>query len=138
MNLGAVSSLTGFMMTDVMHLRALSVFGSLCGITYNSTRAPPQWNGVAWGCVFISTNLYMMWQLHLERSEIKFSVDELKLYQTHFEQYGVTPVQFHRLMKLATWEKLEPRATLVQAGEKLNRVIYVQRGRAEVFEPRCT
>ena len=31
------------------------------------------------------TNLYMIWQLVLERSEIKFSVDEHRLYSTHFE-----------------------------------------------------
>ena len=61
MNLGAVSSLSGFMMSDVLYLRGLSVFGSLCGITYNATRQPAQWNGVAWGCVFISTNLYMIY-----------------------------------------------------------------------------
>ena len=76
MNLGAVSSLSGFMMSDVLYLRCLSVFGSLCGITYNATRQPAQWNGVAWGCVFISTNLYMIYNLLLERAEIKFSVDE--------------------------------------------------------------
>lgn len=133
MNLGAVSSLSGFMMSDVLYLRCLSVFGSLCGITYNATRQPAQWNGVAWGCVFISTNLYMIYNLLLERAEIKFSVDELRLYQTHFEAYGVTPGQFHRLMKLANWERLEPGATVVAVGDALDRVIYVHRGRAEVW-----
>ena len=38
MNFGAIASLTGFMMTDVMYLRSLSVVGSACGITYNLTR----------------------------------------------------------------------------------------------------
>ncbi len=38
MNVGAISGLVGFMMSDVLHLRLLSITGSLCGITYNITR----------------------------------------------------------------------------------------------------
>ena len=33
MNVGAILSLSGFMMTDVLYLRMLSVCGSCCGMT---------------------------------------------------------------------------------------------------------
>lgn len=38
MNVGAVTSLAGFMMSDVLQLRMLNVTGTLCGMAYNCTR----------------------------------------------------------------------------------------------------
>jgi hypothetical protein len=38
MNLGAVASLSGFCMTDVLSLRLLNICGTLCGMAYNCTR----------------------------------------------------------------------------------------------------
>ena len=61
MNIGAIASLSGFMMSDIMHLRILSVVGSGCGITYNLTRKPPQINAVLWGLVFASVNIYQLY-----------------------------------------------------------------------------
>jgi hypothetical protein len=46
MNIGALKPLTGFMMTDVLLLRTLSIFGSLCRVVYNVTCVPRQWNAV--------------------------------------------------------------------------------------------
>ena len=83
MNVGAVSGLAGFMMSDVMYLRLLSICGSLCGVGYNITRTPRQINACLWGGVFISTNLVMIMQLIRERNaELpKFNVEELHLWQ---------------------------------------------------------
>ena len=92
MNFGAIASLTGFMMTDVMYLRALSVLGSTCGITYNLTRKPKQINAVMWGLVFAGVNIYQLYQLYLERSEkITYTHDEMLLYTAHFKDWGVDP-----------------------------------------------
>jgi hypothetical protein len=41
MNVGAVASLSGFCMTDVLSLRMLNICGSLCGMAYNLTRCVP-------------------------------------------------------------------------------------------------
>lgn len=41
MNLGAVASLSGFCMTDVLNLRLLNICGTLCGMAYNITRCAP-------------------------------------------------------------------------------------------------
>ena len=133
MNLGALSSLSGFMMTDVLYLRTLSVFGSLCGITYNATREPRQSNGMLWGIVFVTTNAVMITKLILDRQEPKFSVDEMNLYKSRFEGHGVTPAHFFELMQIGTWETHEPGATLVDAGTFMDRVIYIHRGKAEAW-----
>ena len=39
MNLGAVLSLSGFMMSDILLLRLLSMSGSICGMIYNFVSA---------------------------------------------------------------------------------------------------
>ena len=57
MNLGAVLSLSGFMMTDMLALRCLAISGSLCGMVYNASRKPPQRQAVAWGAVFLAVRL---------------------------------------------------------------------------------
>ena len=50
-----MASLSGFMMSDILYLRCLSVFGSLCGGLYNITRSPRQMQAVYWSCLFAST-----------------------------------------------------------------------------------
>ena len=76
MNLGAVLSLSGFMLTDIMALRLLSMSGSVCGMIYNWTRKPRQWEAVAWGLVFFTVNGINVGRLILERRETKFSQAE--------------------------------------------------------------
>ena len=133
MNVGAVSSLCGFMMTDVLHLRSLSIFGSLCGMAYNSTRSPPQWNGVAWGLVFASTNAFMIMKLLAEQSEVKFSEEEWALYRAHFEDQDISPLQFFRLMRMATWERYSEGDVVVAGGVPLDRVVFVHAGRFDAY-----
>ena len=100
LNLGAVCSLTGFSMTDVLHLRSLSIFGSCCGIAYNFTRKPAQINACAWGGVFIAVNSVMIYKLVHDRSKekLKFSENDMSLYQAHFEEHGVTTAQFFTVL----------------------------------------
>lgn len=135
MNLGAISGLLGFMMSDVLHLRMLSIMGSACGITYNITRAPRQINACLWGAVFISTNMYMIVQLIRERNQEgpQFSIQELELWQRHFSDHGVDHQTFQRLMDHATWEVKRAGDVIVPAGKPLRRVILIHDGVATAF-----
>ena len=138
MNLGAVTSLTGFMMTDVILLRTLSIFGSVCGITYNLTRAPKQINACAWGAVFISVNIVQIVRLYLSRRDIKFAVEEGELYYKRFAPFGVDPHLFQRLMRQAEWISLKRGETLVAAEVPLNRVILITKGSATAMKTDAT
>ena len=136
MNFGAITSLTGFMMTDVLKLRTLSIVGSLCGVVYNITRTPRQLNAVAWGGVFISVNVIQIIRLLMERQEIKFTVDEANLYYRRFEPHGVTPIQFQKLMsKFGKWKKYKSGEVLVKDGKALENVIILADGKATAIEP---
>ena len=138
MNFGAIASLTGFMMTDVMYLRSLSVVGSACGITYNLTRKPKQINAVLWGLVFAGVNVYQLYQLYLERSEkITYTHDEMLLYTAHFKDWGVDPRQFKKLVDSegCTFQYIEKGQTIVEPNNPLNDVILIHRGEAAAEDP---
>ena len=136
MNLGAVSGLCGFMMSDVLYLRMLSICGSLCGITYNITRTPRQINACLWGAVFISTNAFMIVQLIRERNQEgpQFTFNELELWQRHFSDHGVDHKTFKRLMDHAKWETKRLGDVIVPAGKPLERVILIHDGLATAFK----
>ena len=134
MNLGAIASLTGFMMSDVLHLRMLSIFGSCCGITYNFTRHPRQLNGVAWGMFFVCTNLYMIQKLLAERREIHFNQSELLLYTQYFKNFDVEPMEFYRLVKLGHWHNALHGDCIVRRGQVLPNVLMISKGNASVLD----
>jgi hypothetical protein len=133
MNFGAVTSLSGFCMTDVLLLRGLSVMGSLCGIVYNVTRVPKQLNAVAWGCVFISVNVVRIVQLIAERQEIKFSVEEADVFHRFFAPHGVDPNVFHKLLKEAEWKSIPAGKLVVDGGKPLHKVHVLVTGSATAY-----
>ena len=131
MNAGAVISLSGFMMSDVMHLRTLSICGSFCGIAFNMSRKPPQYNAVAWGLVFVSVNMYHLYNLYLERTEdMTFHHDEMMLYSTHFKDWGVEPWQFKKLVKLdgCRFKTFRRGDIIVEPNKQLDDILMVVRG----------
>jgi len=131
---GAISSLTGFMMADVLHLRTLSIFGSLCGISYNITRKPPQYNACAWGGIFMSVNLFMIYKLLQERNEIKFSSNDMELWEAHFEEHKCSPQKFFKVASAGTWKTTLAGASMVEEGCKLGSVMLISKGKAGVFK----
>ena len=137
MNIGSIVSLTGFMMSDVLHLRLLSICGSMCGMTYNLTRSPPQINAVGWSLVFASTNVFKTIQLLVERRTPSLSQEEYQLYQQHFELMGVTPRQFKKLVspQNCTWKSYKKGDVIVKPGEPLGKVILIHHGEARCEDP---
>ena len=137
MNIGSIVSLTGFMMSDVLHLRLLSICGSMCGMTYNLTRTPPQINAVAWSLVFASTNVFKTIQILVDRQTPRLSQEEYRLYHQHFEPMGVTPRQFKKLIspQSCTWKSYKKGDIIVKPGEPLRKVILIHHGEARCEDP---
>lgn len=133
MNLGAIASLTGFCMSDVLHLRMLSIFGSCCGVTYNFTRDPRQLNGVAWGLFFISVNSYMIYKLLIERREIKFTETQMLLYESVFKPFDVETGVFYELVQKGKWTCLSPGEKIISRGDKLHSLVMIVDGSADVI-----
>jgi hypothetical protein len=134
MNFGAITSLTGFAMSDILYLRSLSIVGSLCGIVYNITRVPKQLNAVVWGLVFISVNLTRTIQLLFERREIQFTVEEAGIFYRLFQTHGVEPAVFKRLLEKAEWKTIETGKSIVPEGKPLHKVHILVEGSAVCYE----
>ena len=134
MNFGAITSLTGFVCTDVLYLRSLSILGSACGIVYNMTRVPKQINAVLWGLVFICVNLGRIVQLLDEQKDIQFTVEEADCYHRLFRPHGVEPYVFKKLLKRAKWKTVNPGRHLIRCGKPLNHVHILVRGTATAYD----
>ena len=131
LNVGMISSLTGFMMSNVLHLRVLSVFGSICGMIYNSKNKV--WPSVAWGGIFVVVNCTMITMLLLEQRPVAFDEDDYAIYAAHFADHGVRPKQFQRLLNAATRASFPQGAILKKQGESSDqRVMLLVDGAAEV------
>ena len=63
--------LLSFLVTEIMYLRLLSIFGGLAFIGYFSLNFDTvQWSGILWNTLFIMINLYQVVQLVIERRPI--------------------------------------------------------------------
>jgi hypothetical protein len=134
MNFGAIVSLTGFALTDVLLLRTFSIVGSLCGVIYNVTRVPKQLNAVLWGFIFIGVNGARTVQLLFERREIQFTVEEANVYYQIFQPHGVEPAAFKRVLERAKWKTVESGKDIVSSGKPLNHVHILVDGAAIACE----
>ena len=137
MNIGAIASLSGFMMSDMMRLRILSVVGSGCGITYNLTRKPPQINAVLWGLVLPLLTSTSLPSVSGTPEKISYTHDEMILYTEHFKDWGVDPRQFKKLVDSqgCTFEYVKKGEVIVKASEPLGEVILVHKGEASAEDP---
>ena len=120
-----------FLVRDILWLRALSISASLASISY-SYFAPsePLWIVIGWNIVFIVLNIAQIALLLRERAGVSFTDEERELYQTSFARF--TPVEFMRLIRIATWKDAQPGAVLMRAGEESADVLLIFSGRVEV------
>jgi CRP-like cAMP-binding protein len=120
-----------FLVRDILWLRALSITASIASISW-SWLAPPQplWLVIGWNVVFILLNLAQIALLLRERRGVAFTDEEKELYQTSFSRF--TPVEFMRLLRIASWKNADPGALLMRAGEEAGEVMLIFSGRVNV------
>jgi len=82
--------------------------------------------GISVGCLIGMAPLLFI----TDRKKLYFNEKELRLYQTFFQPFGVTPQSFFELMKDSRWRKKEEGSVLIEAGKPCNRVILIHQGRA--------
>jgi len=99
---GKFMSLLGVFMKDMLHLRLLTLVGTVCSLAYFFTRRPVIWGAIFWGTIFGLANLNMVFRLVLERmGGLRLSADDRRIYKRHFSQSSVTLQQFEGLLTRA-------------------------------------
>lgn len=120
-----------FLVRDILWLRALSITASVASIAYGYYAADePLWIIIGWNIVFIVLNVLQISWLLKERRGVSFTDEERELYETSFSRF--TPVEYMRLLRLATWRDAAPGTKLVTAGEEAPEVMLLFSGRVEV------
>ncbi|MEO6259536.1 MAG: cyclic nucleotide-binding domain-containing protein [Thermoanaerobaculia bacterium] len=120
-----------FLVRDVLWLRALSIAASFASISYSYfAPARPLWLVIGWNVVFIALNVVQIGLLLRERRGVTFSEVEKELYQSSFSRF--TPVEFLRLIRIATWKEAEAGALLMRAGEEAAEVMLIFSGSVTV------
>lgn len=120
-----------FLVRDILWLRALSITASLASISYAYfTPGQPLWLVIGWNGVFIGLNLVQIAILFRERRGVTFSDEEKELYQTSFSRFA--PVEFMRLIRVATWRNAKVGTVLMRAGEEFPEVMLIFSGRVNV------
>ncbi len=142
-NLGAFTSLSSFMVTDMLALRGLQIAGGCMSLFYHSTRSPPAMSPIAWCLLFMGVNAVNLGRLLLEEATVSFTEEELDVFEAAFHPFGVTPRQMRVLFAAGRFADFAPEAdgkdaraaaaatprALVREGEAADRLMLLTRGR---------
>ena len=98
--------LLSFLVTEIMYLRLLSIFGGLAFIGYFSLNFDTvQWSTIIlWNTLFIMINLYQVIQLVIERRPIKFNERELQLKKIAFPD--ISDREWLGLLEIGEWKTI--------------------------------
>ena len=120
-----------FVVRDILWLRLLSITASFASISYSYfAPAEPLWLVIGWNLVFIVLNLVQIAIIFRERRGVAFTDAEKELYQSSFSRF--TPVEFLRLIRIASWKDAAAGTLLVSAGEETTDIMLIFSGRVNV------
>ncbi len=119
----------GFMVIDQLRLRTMILIGTGLYIAYYLTLDPPLWDAMFWSVIMSIANIWIITKLVLDRSTFNLSEENLKLYAV-FD--AMTPGEFRRLLKIASWHDGRDQIRLTTEGEKVESLYYVLNGPVEI------
>lgn len=103
-HIGAALMLLAYCIRDELKLRVLIVVASVIyNFYYYVAPREPLWDAILTGFLFIGVNVYVLGQVMLERTTLRLSENEKRLYEA-FET--LTPGQFRRVLKLVEWQRV--------------------------------
>ncbi|WP_209348783.1 cyclic nucleotide-binding domain-containing protein [Pontixanthobacter sp. CEM42] len=127
---GAVAYIIAFLARDELHLRVLALTGSALYICYYFFFPEvPLWDAIISSSILIGANLVVLSRIVFERTTLSLSDDEKQLFDA-FET--LTPGQFRKVLKIASWTVAERPTELTKEGTALDKLFYVFAGSVSV------
>mmetsp|Transcript_864 Transcript_864/g.1807 ORF Transcript_864/g.1807 Transcript_864/m.1807 type:complete len:387 (+) Transcript_864:320-1480(+) len=124
---------SGFLMTDMLHLRLMLVGGYAGLVTFHSLHAKPLQIPLRWSALFVVVNAGAAMLLFVDQWIGALLSDEEKaLYEKHFRD-GLTPGQFYHLLKMASTKEVDDGNVLTQEGRVSPYLYFIEKGQAKVF-----
>ena len=133
---GNLCALVAANQTDMLHLRALMMAATACGITFNLLQPRPLWVPAAWGFVFIFSHGYQIYTLLKERQHILLTPQEQEAYAKAFMPYNFTPRQFVDIMRKSSsrWCSFKRGEWIQKQGDASPEIHYVMQGEVVVTD----
>ncbi len=125
-HLAAISTLICYLFRDQIKLRSFAALGDLL-LTgyYYFAFDKPLWNGLVWTVANVIINVTMIIILLREHRMSLLTDHEMTLFRC---LETLTPGQFRKLLKLATWHEVEEPVKLTEEGTPLKELYYVLDG----------
>ena len=121
-----------FLVKDIFWLRIVSIIASLFSVFYNYTiPAEPMWLAVNCNIIFIIVNLYHIGVILYEKRAVKMDDKNEELYQTLFKD--MTPVEYLKISRAATWETLKPGQRVITQGMPVPDLYLIYNGTVDVL-----
>ncbi len=106
--------LIAYFIRDELKLRLMIIAATLVfNLYYWLVPDPPLWESVIGGFLMVGVNLYVLFQVLLDRTTFRMSDEEKRLFAA-FET--LSPGQFRRILKTAEWRRVEETTELRQVG----------------------
>ena len=116
---------------DMLVLRAISVASGLIGLFYNYyLPGGPLWLAIIWVSLFMFINGGRIVQLYSEQRGVSFNEDEKELYETTFQEFS--PVEFMKLMRLASWKEIPEDNFIAKEGEEFESLKLLYNGEVKI------
>jgi len=129
-HIAALFTFAGFLVRDQVLLRVLLFIGTCCYIGYYYfANDPPLWEAIFWSALTGGANLLVLVQLILQRTTLALSDEEKDLYAAFA---ALSPGEFRRILKVATWEDAQTDAVLTVENEVCDRLYFVTNGRIRI------
>ena len=122
---------SGFLMTDMLHLRVALVGGYTGLVAFHALHPRPLKIPLRWSALFILVNGGAACLLALDRWAAPLSDDDEKLYLEHFST--LTRGQFQQLLSLGDVQEIPDGTVLTVEGEVCENLYFVQKGQVKVY-----
>jgi hypothetical protein len=131
LNFGSMATLLGFTRSDVLELRSLALTGNCTFVIYSLLSPPPiKWPAIMWSMLFASVNGFNITKILRERQgKVILTPHETEIYMEHFQPYGVTQFQFHKVITRGHTKLIEPGTIIAKQGSTINSVKLVVKGK---------
>jgi hypothetical protein len=129
-HIAAMATLVCYLFRDQIKLRSFAVLGDLLLATYYYFAfAEPLWNPLYWSIANVVINAGMIVMLLRDRRMSLLSDNEMRLFRG---LETLSPGQFRKLLRLATWNEVNEVKQLTTEGEMLDTLYYVLDGKVSI------
>lgn len=116
----------GLITRDQMVLRVLIFIGTIFYIAYYyAAPETPLWEAIGWSIILGFANLYVMFQIIMDRTTFSMSERDQRLYR-YFK--NMAPGEFRRLAKIATWRTGDGETAITEEGKENSKLYFVLDG----------